>query len=126
MQSMDFEVLMPFNATSVGLFYLISTTETLDHFTISNLKYSLILDANQFVKGMDQFVDVIEREKHVFNVEVKDPGAPVDFFINGKKVSRSDERCEYVNLGEGKHQLIIHHVKMEDLGTIEAKTPSNR
>ena len=84
------------------------------------------LDANQFIKGMDQFVDVIEREKHVFNVEVKDPGAPVDFFINGKKVSKSDERCEYVNLGEGKHQLIIHHIKMEDLGTIEAKTPSNR
>ena len=37
---------------------------------------------------MDQFVDVIEREKQVFNVEVKDPGAPVDFFINGKKVSK--------------------------------------
>ena len=73
---------------------------------------------------MDQFVDVIEREKHVFNVEVKDPGAPVDFFINGKKVSKSDERCEYVNLGEGKHQLIIHHIKMEDLGTIEAKESS--
>lgn len=91
-----------------------------------NLINLSFLDANQFIKGMDQFVDVIEREKHVFNVEVKDPGAPVDFFINGKKVSKSDERCEYVNLGEGKHQLIIHHIKMEDLGTIEAKTPSNR
>ena len=88
--------------------------------------YKYFADANQFIKGMDQFVDVVEREKHVFNVEVKDPGAPVDFFINGKKVSKTDERCEYVNLGEGKHQLIIHHIKMEDLGTIEAKTPSNR
>ena len=87
---------------------------------------ALFVDANEFIKGMDQFVDVIEREKHVFNVEVKDPGAPVDFFINGKKVSKTDERCEYVNLGEGKHQLIMHHIKMEDLGTIEAKTPSNR
>ena len=108
------------------------------HFTIANVSRNqfsatqsgktniFFLDANQFIKGMDQFVDVIEREKHVFNVEVKDPGAPVDFFINGKKVSKTDERCEYVNLGEGKHQLIIHHINMEDLGTIEAKTPSNR
>ena len=75
----------------------------------------------------------------VFPVEVKDPGAPVDFYINGKKariaitakigqslmvieiniwfihsllqVSKNDDRCEYVNLGEGKHQLIIHKVK---------------
>ena len=61
----------------------------------------------------------------VFPVEVKDPGAPVDFYINGKKaslkvwivqiilgmkVSKNDDRCEYVNLGEGKHQLIIHKV----------------
>ena len=75
---------------------------------------------------MDQFVDVVEREQCVFNVEVKDPGAPVDFFINGKKVSKNDSRCEYNNLGEGKHQLIIHSIKMEDMGTVEAKTPSNR
>ena len=74
----------------------------------------------------------------MFPVEVKDPGAPVDFYINGKKariattakigqslmmieiniwfihslskVSKNDDRCEYVNLGEGKHQLIIHKV----------------
>ena len=26
------------------------------------------------------------------------------------KVSKNDDRCEYVNLGEGKHQLIIHKV----------------
>ena len=28
----------------------------------------------------------------VFPVEVKDPGAPVDFYINGKKVKISDRR----------------------------------
>lgn len=82
--------------------------------------------ANGFIKGLDQFVDVVEREQYVFNVEVKDHGAPVDFFINGKKVSKSDSRCEYQNLGEGKHQLVIHNIKMEDMGTVEAKTPSNR
>jgi len=82
--------------------------------------------ANGFVKAMEQFVDVVEREQVVFPVEVKDPGAPVDFYINGKKVSKNDNRCEYVNLGEGKHQLIIHKVQMDDMGTIECKTPSNR
>ena len=67
-------------------------------------------DANGFVKAMEQFVDVVEREQvlyhHpqkwrpdvilnnqvVFPVEVKDPGAPVDFYINGKKVKISDRR----------------------------------
>ena len=75
---------------------------------------------------MDQFVDVVEREEHIFNVEVKDPGAPVDFYMGGQKIGRNDPRCEYVNLGEGKHQLIIHRIRMEDMGTVECKTPSNR
>ncbi|XP_023324296.1 twitchin isoform X2 [Eurytemora carolleeae] len=82
--------------------------------------------ANEFTKGLDQFIDVVEREEYVFNVEVKDPGAPVEFYMKGEKVSRSDPRCEYVNLGEGKHQLIIHSIKMEDLGLVECRTPSNR
>jgi len=82
--------------------------------------------ANCFIKAMKQIVNVVEREEVTFNVEVKDPGAPVDFFINGKKISKNDDRCEYINVGEGKHQLVIHHIKMEDIGTVECKTPSNR
>ena len=31
------------------------------------------------------------------------------------KVSKNDNRCEYVNLGEGKHQLIIHKVSEKKL-----------
>ena len=83
-------------------------------------------DANGFVKAMEQFVDVVEREQvlyhhllHkwfifslstpqkwrpdvilnnqvVFPVEVKDPGAPVDFYINGKKVKISDSRRSWM------------------------------
>jgi len=82
--------------------------------------------ANVFVKSLDRTVDVVEREECTMSVEVKDPSAPVDFFINGKKVGRNDERLEYVNLGEGKHQLVLHNIKMEDMGTVEAKTPDNR
>ena len=60
---------------------------------------------------MDQFVDVVEREEYIFNVEVKDPNAPVHFYMKGVEVDRNDPRCEYVNLGEGKHQLIIHSIR---------------
>jgi hypothetical protein len=83
-------------------------------------------DANGFVKGLDQFVDVVEREAYTFNVEVKDPSAPVEFYIKGARVGLNDSRCQYVNLGEGKHQLIMLSISMDDMGLVEAKTPSNR
>ena len=38
-------------------------------------------------------------------MEVKDPGAPVDFFMNGQNVVA----------GEGRHQLVVHNIKMEDI-----------
>lgn len=84
------------------------------------------LDHNAFKKGMRDFKQCVEREEIIFNVEVKDPGAPVDFFINGEPVDTSDGRVEVKNLGEGKHQLILHKVKMEDMGNVTAKTPSNK
>ena len=34
-------------------------------------------------------------------------------------------RLEVKNLGGGRHQLVLHKIKMCDHGTIEAKTPSN-
>jgi len=81
---------------------------------------------NGFKKGMRDFKQCVEREEIIFNVEVKDPGAPVDFFINGEPVDTSDGRIETKNLGDGKHQLIIHKAKMEDMGNVTAKTPSNK
>ena len=59
---------------------------------------------------MRDFKQCVEREEIIFNVEVKDPTAPVDFFINGEPVDTSDGRVEVKNLGEGKHQLILHKV----------------
>ena len=75
---------------------------------------------------MRDFKQCVEREEIIFNVEVKDPGAPVDFFINGEPVDTSDGRCEVKDLGDGKHQLIIHKAKMEDMGNVTCKTPSNK
>lgn len=81
---------------------------------------------NGFKKGMRDFKQCVEREEIVFNVELKDPGAPANFFINGEPVDLSDPRFEVKNLGDGKHQLIIKPVKMGDAGTVSCKTPSNK
>jgi len=81
---------------------------------------------NGFKKGMRDFKQCVEREPIIFNVELKDPNAPADFFINGEPVDTSDGRIEVKNLGDGKHQLIIHNAKMGDAGTVSCKTPSNK
>merc|ERR1712038_45004 len=81
---------------------------------------------NGFVKGMREFKQCVEREEIIFNVQVKDPGAPVTFALNGEDIVPDGERVEVKDLGEGKHQLIIHNAKMEDMGHVVAKTPSNR
>jgi len=81
---------------------------------------------NCFVKGMREFKQCVEREKIIFNVEVKDPQAPVDFFLNGEPIVPDGERIEVVDCGDGKHQLIINKAEMGDQGTVTAKTPSNR
>merc|ERR1719289_817500 len=81
---------------------------------------------NGFKKGMRDFKQCVEREQIIFNVEVKDPNAPVDFFINGEPVNTADGRCEVKDLGEGKHQLIINKAQMGDAGSVTCKTPSNK
>merc|ERR1712214_21075 len=83
---------------------------------------------NGFKKGMRDFKQCVEREEIIFNVEVKDPNAPVDFFINGEQVYDQGEggRVEIKDLGEGKRQLIINKAEMPDNGTVSAKTPSNK
>merc|ERR1712012_1438161 len=81
---------------------------------------------NGFKKGMRDFKQCVEREEIVFNVELKDPGAPANFFINGEPVDLSVPRFEVKTLGDGKHQLIIKPVKMGDAGTVSCKTPSNK
>jgi len=81
---------------------------------------------NGFVKGMREFKQCVEREAIIFNVQVKDPSSPVDFFINGEEVVPDGENFEVKDLGEGKRQLVIHKAKMADMGAVVAKTPTNR
>jgi len=80
---------------------------------------------NGFVKGMREFKQCVERETIIFNVQVKDPSSPVEFFINGELVVPND-RVEVKDLGEGKRQLIINKAELGDNGTVTAKTPTNR
>ncbi len=54
----------------------------------------LTVDANKFLTGMPNTCDVVEREANVFNVMVKDPNAPVEFYIGGNKVTGDDPRYE--------------------------------
>ncbi|XP_071750036.1 twitchin isoform X1 [Lepeophtheirus salmonis] len=81
---------------------------------------------NKFVSEVSSQNEGVERESYVFNVQVKDPSAPVDFFLNGKIiVPGADTRMEVKQMGDGKHQLIVHYITMEDYGQIEARTPTN-
>ena len=82
-------------------------------------------DANRFLTPLPTTSEAVERENNTFTVEVKDPDAPVDFYINGEKVLEGDERVEVKRGEKGKHQLILHKIAMSDCGIIEAKTPSN-
>merc|ERR1712226_1215394 len=81
---------------------------------------------NGFVKGMREFKQCVEREEIIFNVQVKDEKAPVDFFINGEQVVPDGENYDVKDLGEGKRQLIVKKAKMSDMGNVVAKTPSNK
>lgn len=81
---------------------------------------------NNFIKGMREFKQCVEREEIIFNVQVKDPNSPVTFEVNGEEVVPDGEHYETKDLGEGKHQLIIKKTKMSDMGTVSAKTPSNK
>merc|ERR1719461_1617979 len=81
---------------------------------------------NGFVKGMREFKQCVEREEIIFNVQVKDPGAPVTFALNGEQVVPDGDNYDVKDLGEGKRQLIIKKAKMSDMGNVVAKTPSNK
>ncbi len=72
------------------------------------------------------YIELLSQLKtNLIDEKVKDPAAPVEFYINGDLVV-SNDRVEVKDLGEGKRQLIINKAEMGDNGTVTAKTPSNR
>ena len=79
-------------------------------------------DAFRSISGM---VFAVEREELALYVEVKDPKAPVQFYINGQKLDESSARIEHTN-NKGAHTLIIKRLELTDAGTCEARTPLNK
>ena len=70
-------------------------------------------------------VFAVEREEVMLYVEVKDPTAPVHFFINGKKLDEGEFRFEHTS-SSGKHEFKIKKCELGDAGCLEARTPSNK
>lgn len=82
-------------------------------------------DANKFIQPLPSTTNAVERESASFTIQVKDPEAPVEFYVAGKKITPDDDRVEIKKLEDGKHQIVINKIKMGDEGSIEARTPSN-
>ena len=80
-------------------------------------------DAYRSIAGM---VFAVEREDLVLYVEVKDPGSPVTFYINGEEVDKNSSRFQQSITAPGKHQLLIKHVELVDAGILEVRTPLNK
>ena len=80
-------------------------------------------DAFRSISGM---VFAVEREDVVLYVEVKDPNAPVYFYLNGEEVDRNNPRFLQSSTAPGKHQLVIKHLELTDNGTVEVRTPLNK
>lgn len=76
-------------------------------------------------RSITGMVFAVEREEVMLYVEVKDPSAPVHFYINGKKLDEGEFRFEHNSSG-GKHEFKIKKCELGDAGCLEARTPSNK
>ncbi|KAJ6635132.1 Titin [Pseudolycoriella hygida] len=75
---------------------------------------------NKFNKSLKDTV-AVEREKVIFEIELEDDKATVEWKLKGKSIKSSD-RVEIKNLGGGKHQLVFNSLKLSDAGEITAKS----
>ena len=89
---------------------------------LNEIKKEVTSDSFRSISGM---VFAVEREEVALYVEVKDPDAPVHFYINGKKLDEDSARYEHTNR-KGAHTFIIKKLELGDAGTVEARTPLNK
>lgn len=90
---------------------------------LNEITSEITSDAFRSVKGM---VFAVEREDAMFYISVKDPNAPVDFYMNGSKVDKTDSRFRYTDDRKGNHTLYVRHLKLTEAGNVVAKTPLNK
>ena len=89
---------------------------------MNEIKKEVTSDSFRSISGM---VFAVEREEVALYVEVKDPDAPVHFYINGQKLDEDNPRFEHTNK-KGAHTFIIKKLELQDAGTFEARTPLNK
>ena len=80
---------------------------------------------NDIIKGLPAKMTVLEREEVSFQIQLRDPNAPVNLILNQQHVVSEDSRLMSKNLGEGSHMVILKGVEMTDF-KLEIQTPSNR
>ena len=89
---------------------------------MNEIKKEVTSDSFRSISGM---VFAVEREEVALYVEVKDPDAPVHFYINGQKLDEDNPRFEHTSK-KGAHTFIIKKLELQDAGTFEARTPLNK
>jgi len=89
---------------------------------LNEITKAVTSDAYRSIAGM---VFAVEREDVALYVEVKDPDAPVYFYINGKKLDESNFRFEHTNIN-GAHTFFIKRTELAEAGILEARTPLNK
>ena len=99
-----------------------SSTAPLNVGILNEIIKDVTSDAFRSISGM---VFAVEREEVALYVEVKDPNAPVYFYINGRKIDEDSFRYEHTN-NKGVHTLKIKNLELTDAGTLEAQTPLNK
>ena len=83
---------------------------------LNEITKAVTSDAYRSIAGM---VFAVEREDVTLYVEVKDPDAPVYFYVNGKKLDDSNLRFEHTN-NKGAHTFLIKKTELTEAGTLEA------
>ena len=78
----------------------------------------LLTDENRFRKKLED-TNVYQRQNGVFNVELVDKTAPVQWFHKGEEIVPSPEKYELKTLEPGKYQLTIRNCQPNDEGEIK-------
>ena len=89
---------------------------------LNEITKAVTSDAYRSIAGM---VFAVEREDVDLYVTVKDPDAPVYFYINGKKLDENNFRFEHTN-NKGAHTFKIKRTELAEAGELEVRTPLNK
>ena len=76
---------------------------------------------NDIILGLPPKHDPVEREELSFEVQVRDPEAPIYLYLNDELMN-DDDRLAVENKGHGHHEIVLKAIQLTDM-KIEFKTP---